>query len=73
MPEDSYLKLMYVTSIVFLIMWTGTEVYEAFERYTKWQVVTDFIGKGDRFTSNDGKALESRICRLETLHGIECK
>ena len=46
---------------VFLWVWVYTEVEERIEREKHRLAVDDFMTKGDRFTREDGKALEARL------------
>jgi hypothetical protein len=50
-----------------------TEVSEYIERDRFAQEVDAFMHRGDRFTAQDGAALEARICVLERKAGIDCK
>ena len=54
---------------VFLWVWVYTEVEERIEREKHRQQVDDFMRKGDRFTGEDGKALEAQIVSLRTAMG----
>ena len=51
--------------LIFFAAWLYTEVTEYIERDEFYVEVTDFMYKGDRFTSEDGQELLHRIEELE--------
>lgn len=59
-PIHTFLLLL-----LFWCAWLYTEISEKFEREEFNSAVHDFMYKGDRFTSEDGMALEARIRALE--------
>jgi len=50
---------------VYMSMWLYTEVHEYIERDDFFNEVDEFIHAGDRFTKEDGDALEERVRELE--------
>lgn len=74
MRDESTIRILYLMSIFFLVMWMGTEIFEAIERTTRWRKVDDFIYQHEHtmFTKKEGAAVTNRVCRLEKIHGIDC-
>lgn len=50
---------------LFLSLWLWTEFTEAVDRSHFYEQVSEFIGKGERFTAVDGAKLEARVKKLE--------
>jgi len=50
---------------VFFAMWLYTEVTEYEARDKFYREVDDFMHKGERFTADQGRALQARIDELE--------
>lgn len=77
MDRDVRSNLILTLLTIFILMWTYTEVSEYFERENFTHEVTDFMYKGDRFTSEDGDRLCTRVRHLELEHhqydGGDCK
>lgn len=57
--------------LCFLSAWVYTEVNEYLKRDVFTKEVTDFMHRGDRFTSEDGKKLSERITILEQTEQTE--
>lgn len=74
MQTDSGRNVMYLLSLCFLVMWVGTEMFEAYERREKWKVISDYMFTGQKeVTYEDKVRINDRVCTLERLQGIDCK
>lgn len=64
---DRQIKPKHVFTLLFIFWcaWLYTEIAEKRERDSFYIEVSEFMGDGARFTSDDGKALEARIKKLE--------
>ena len=62
---SSFPRFNAILITVFFLAWLYTEVTEYIERDKFYVEVTDFMYKGDRFTSEDGQELLHRIEALE--------
>ena len=51
--------------VLFLLVWSWTEITEYQNRTDFVQGVTEFVSKGDRFTKQDADLLEARVLVLE--------
>jgi len=61
-----------VLLMVFFGMWLYTEIAEYMERDTFQQQVHNFMYKGERFTADQGRAMNKRIAELEAKV-LECE
>ena len=66
MPHDDMKNNhIVILLILFWFIWGYTEVSEYYGRRENLAEVYAFIGQGDRFTKEDGVALEARLAALE--------
>ena len=56
---------MWVAAVTLLFSWVLIEIQEYHNNNILRSEVIDFMDRGDRFTKEDGDALEARIKRLE--------
>ena len=64
-PADIKPRHVFALLVVFWAAWLYTEISEYIERQDQWESVNQFMNKGDRFSREDGDALEARIEALE--------
>jgi hypothetical protein len=73
MPTEKSRKTMYVLSLIFLGIWVATEIFDAYDRRKKWEVLSSYVFSGSKeVTLEDKIDINNRVCTLERLHGIEC-
>ena len=56
---------VFILLALFWIAWAYTEITELVERDAVYEEVMDFVGKGDRFTQEEGNELTERVRKLE--------
>ena len=57
-------KHVFALLLIFWMAWLYTEISEYFAREVYYAEVEEFIHRGDRFTLEDGMALDSRIDKI---------